>query len=168
MARDDQDKAKLAQQYDLLANKFKELYLSGKERGRESMSVALENAQEQLTEVKAFTKEQGEDLKQYLARDLDESISYAQHLGTAAKDRFNPARIGAGALSSLANVLEFTGDSLHSLSVQTKKSITFKTGEMTSASTLTCQACGQEVHLKHTGHIPPCPKCKGILFTKGY
>ncbi len=125
MARDDQDKAKLAQQYDLLANKFKELYLSGKERGRESMSIALEKAQEQLTEIKTFSKEQGEELKQYLARDLDESISYAQQLGTDAKERLNPARIGAGALSSLATVLEFTGDTLHSLSVQTKKSITF-------------------------------------------
>jgi isocitrate dehydrogenase len=132
------------------------------------MSIALEKAQEQLTEIKTFSKEQGEELKQYLARDLDESISYAQQLGTDAKERLNPGRIGAGALSSLATVLEFTADTLHSLNVQTKKSITFKTGEMTSAGTLTCQACSQEVHLKHTGHIPPCPKCKGVLFTKGY
>lgn len=168
MARDAQDTVKLAQQYDLLANKFKELYLSGKERGRESMSVALEKAREQLTEVKAFSKEHGEELKQYLSRDLDESISFAQQFGTETKEQFNPARIGAGALSSIATILEFTGDTLHSLSVQAKKSITFKTGEITSAGTLTCQACSQELHLKHTGHIPPCPKCKGILFTKGY
>jgi hypothetical protein len=39
------------------------------------MSIALEKAQEQLTEIKTFSKEQGEELKQYLARDLDESIS---------------------------------------------------------------------------------------------
>jgi len=168
MEKKEQDKAKLAQQYDQLANKFKELYLAGKERGRESMSVALENAREQLTEVKEFSAEQGEELKQYLARDLDESISYAQQIGEGAKERFNPARLGAGALSSLASVLEFTGDTLHSLSNQTRKSITYKTGEMTSAGTLTCQACKQEVHLKHTGHVPPCPKCNGILFTKGY
>ena len=41
MENDDQDKSRLAEQYDNLASKFNELYLAGKERGRESMSVAL-------------------------------------------------------------------------------------------------------------------------------
>ncbi|MFT6268788.1 MAG: isocitrate dehydrogenase [Alphaproteobacteria bacterium] len=168
MEKNDQDKAKRARQYDLLANKFNELYLAGKERGRESMSVALEKAHEHLTEVKEFSEEQGEELKQYLSRDLDQTIAHAQHLGEEAKERFNPSRLGAGALSSLATVLEFTGNTFRSLSDKTKQTITYKTGEMTSAGTLTCQACSQKVHLKHTGHVPPCPKCSGILFTKGY
>jgi hypothetical protein len=168
MGKNDQDKDKLARQYDLLANKFNEFYLAGKERGRESMRLALEKAHEHLTEAKEFSEEQGQELKHYLARDLDQTISHAQQLGEEAKERFNPARLGAGALSSIATVLEFTGNTLRSLSDKTKKTITYKTGEMTSAGTLSCQKCGQKVHLKHTGHVPPCPKCSGILFTKGY
>ena len=164
----DQDKAKLAQQYDKLASKFNELYLAGKERGREAMSAALEKAHEQLDAVGEFSAEQGADLKKYLARDLDQTIADAQHLGEAAKERLNPGRLGAGALSSLAAVLELTGNALHTLSSKTKEKLTYKTGEMTSAGTLTCQACGQEVHLKETGHVPPCPKCNGTLFHKSY
>jgi hypothetical protein len=163
-----EEKAKLAQQYDKLAKKFNELYLTGKERGRESMSVALEKAREQMTAVGEFSAEHGEVLKQYLARDLDQTISDAQKLGEEAKERFHPARLGAGALSSLAAALEFTGNALHSLGVKTKEKLTYRTGEVTTAGTLTCQACGQAVHLKQTGHVPPCPKCSGTLFNKGY
>jgi len=164
----DQNKEKLEQQYDLLAHKFNELYLSGKERGREAMTVALEKSHEQLTALGEFSTEQGEALKQYLARDLDQTISDANQLGEEAKERLHPARLGAGALSSLAIALELTSNALHSLSVKTKEKLTYKTGELTTAGTLTCQGCGQKVQLKKTGHVPPCPKCSGILFNKGY
>jgi Zn finger protein HypA/HybF involved in hydrogenase expression len=168
MENNDQDKSRLAEQYDKFASKFNELYLSGKERGRESMSVALDKAHEQLTAVGEFSAEQGEELKQYLARDLDQTIADAQQLGEEAKERLHPARLGAGALSSLATVLELTGNAFHSLSSKTKETLAYRTGEMTSAGTLTCQACGQTVQLKKTGHVPPCPKCNGTRFKKGY
>lgn len=168
MENNDQDKTKLAQQYDKLASKFNELYLTGKERGREAMSVALEKAQEQMTSLGEFSAEQGNELKKYLARDLDQTIADAQRLGEEAKERLHPARLGAGALSSLATVLELTGNALRSLGDKTKETLTYNTGEITSAGTLTCKACGQQVQIKKTGHVPPCPQCNGTLFNKGY
>jgi len=168
MGNNTQDKSEVKNQYDKLASKFNELYLSGKERGREAMSEALDKSHEQLASLGEFTAERGEELKRYLARDLDQTISYAQHLKEEAKERLNPARLGAGALSSLASALELTSGALHSLSDITKETLTYKTGEMTTAGTLTCQACGQKVHLKETGHVPPCPKCTATLFDKGY
>ncbi|MDX8378667.1 MAG: hypothetical protein R8K48_01265 [Gallionella sp.] len=159
---------KLSRQYDLLASKFKELYFAGKVRGRESMSEALEKAHDQLTALGEFSTEQGEELKQYLARDLDQTICDAQQLGEEAKDRLHPARLGAGALASIATVLELTSNALRTLSDKTKEQLTYKMGEMTSAGTLTCQVCGQTLHLKKTSHIPPCSKCQGSLFSKSY
>lgn len=168
MEINDQDKARLAHQYDKLASKFNELYLAGKERGRDAMSVALDKAHEQMTSFGEFSAEQGKVLKQYLARDLDQTIADAQQLGEEAKERLHPARLGAGALSSLAMVLELTGNALRSLGDKTKEKLTYHTGEMTSAGTLTCQACGQKMQIKSTGHVPPCPKCNGTQFNKGY
>ena len=164
----DKNKDRLAEQYDLFANKFKELYLSGKDRGAEAVSTALEKAREQLTTLGELSAEQGEILKTYLDRDLAQTISDAKWLGEEAKEKLNPARLGAGALSSLASVLELTNNAIHSLLNKTVQALTFKTGEITSAGSLTCQACGQKVHLKKTGHVPPCPKCNGTLFYKGY
>jgi isocitrate dehydrogenase len=168
MDKNDQDKDRLAQQYDRLAGKFNEVYLTGKERGREAMAAALEKAHTQLTALGEFSAERGEELKKYLSRDLDQTIADAQQLGEEAKERLHPARLGAGALASLAAALELTSNALHSWSVKTNQSLTYRTGEIMSAGTLTCQACGQKVHLKKTGHVPPCPKCNGTQFDKGY
>jgi len=168
MANNDPDKARLTEQYDKLAHRFNELYQEGKSRGRESMSEALDKAREQLTALGEFSEEHGNELKQHLARDLDRTIAEAQHLGEEAKDRFHPSRLGAGALSSIASVLESAGNALHSLGNRAHQTLTYKTGEITSAGTLTCQACGQKMHLKETVHIPPCSKCNGTLFHKGY
>ena len=163
-----EDKAKLAQQYDKLAGKFNELYLTGKERGRDAMTVALDKAHEQMSTLGEFSAEHGAEFKKYMARDLDQTMADAQQLGDAAKERFNPGRLGAGALASLAAMLESTGNALQSLGEKTREKLTYKTGEMTSAGTLTCEACGEAIHLKETGHVPPCPKCNATLFNKSY
>jgi isocitrate dehydrogenase len=168
MPKNAHDKSKLAEQYDKFASKFKEQYLEGKDRGREAMAEALDKAHHQLTALGEFSSEYGDELKQFLTRDLEQTIVVAKHLGAEAKDHFNPARLGAGALASLAQALELSGDALHALSDKTEQSLTYKTGEMTTAGTLTCQLCGQQVYLKATGHVPPCPKCQGIHFRKGY
>lgn len=61
-------------------------------------------------------------MKQYLDRDLDQTISNAKQLGEEAKDRLHPTRLGAGVLSSLVTLLELTSNALHYLSVKQKKS----------------------------------------------
>lgn len=165
---DDHEKSELARQYDLLAKKFKEFYLSGKERGRESMNQALEKAHEQMAALGDISAERGQLLKQYLNRDLEQTIAFAQQFGEEAKDRLNPSRLGDGAMASIAGVLEATGNALRSLSDKAREVVTYKTGEITSVGTLTCRGCGQPLHLKKTGHVPPCPKCSGTVFTKGY
>ncbi len=164
----DQSKTSLARKYDVLAHKFNELYQSGKERGHESMSMALEQAREQLTVLGEFGTEQGHELKHFLSRDLDQTIADAEQLGEETKERLHPARLTAGALSSIASALAATGDALRSLGNKTREQLIYKTGEMTSAGTLTCPSCKQTVQLKATGHVPPCPKCAGTVFTKGY
>lgn len=168
MANTEQDKSRLEAQYDKLASKFNELYLAGRERGREAMTVALDKAHEQMVALGEFSAEQGQEMKNFLARDLEQTTADMQHLGEEAKVHLNPARLGAGALASVAAAMEATSQALHSLSDKARQSLTYKTGEMTSAGTLTCKACGAKVHLKATGHVPPCPKCSGTVFTKGY
>lgn len=168
MNNNDQDQDKLAQKYDMLANKFKELYQAGKDHSSESMSVALEKAREQLTALGEFSAEQGEELKQYLSRDLEQTMLDAQRMGEEAKVKLNPARLGAGALASIGSILELSGNALRSLSDKTKETLSYKTGEMTSAGTLTCQACHQKIQIKKTGRVPPCPKCSSTLFSKSY
>ena len=168
MSNSEQDKSELAAQYDKLADEVLKLYLAGRERSRAALEAAMDKASAQMTALGEFSAEQGQEFRRYLSRDLEQTVADAQKLGDEAKDKLHPARLGAGALASLASVLEFTSQALHSLSDRTKQALTYKTGEITTAGTLTCQACGQQVHLKHTGHVPPCPRCSGTVFSKGY
>jgi hypothetical protein len=172
MAKFDQEKEKLLEQYDAFAEKFKDVYLSGKDRGKEAMTQAMEKAQVELSALGEFSAEQSESMKKYLTRDLEQTITDAKEIGNTisheAKDKLQPSRLGAGALSSLAYVLEQTSDALQSMMNKTVNAITYRTGEITSAGSLTCQSCSSKMQFKKTGHIPPCPKCSGTLFHKGY
>ena len=85
-----------------------------------------------------------------------------------AKERLNPSRLGAGALSSMSRLLEAAGSTLQLLSKKTEEALSYKTGEITSAGTLTCTQCGTTLQLKRSSRIPPCPKCSSTTFRKGY
>lgn len=168
----DQEKEKLAAQYDAFAEKFKDLYLAGKARGKEAMTLAMEKAQSELSALGELSITQSELMKKYLTRDLEQTMMNVQEKARAlsddAKDKLHPSRLQAGALTSLVYVLDHTSNTLQSLMHKTIAAITYTTGEITSAGSLTCQECGAKMHFKKSGHIPPCPKCSGTLFHKGY
>ncbi len=155
-------------QYDVLAARFNKIFQEAKEHGREAMDAALDKAKSELVTAREFSAERGEQLRRYLARDLDQTVEAARHLGEAAKQKLDPGRLEAGALASLASVLERAGKAMLDLGHKAKASLTCKTGEITSAGTLTCQGCGEQLHFAKTGRIPPCPKCKDTVFTKSY
>ena len=156
------------QQYDKLAAKFHDLFQAGHEKGRAAMETALEKAREQLTAAGEFSAERGQLLKEYLKRDLEVVAEHAKVWGDGAKEHLHPARLGAGALSSLASLLHAAGDTFVTLSRKADEAITYTSGEITSAGTLTCTNCGATIQLKETGAVPLCNECTGTTFKKGY
>jgi len=154
-----------ADQYDELAAKFKELFESGAEKTSEVAHVAMEKAREQLTHAGAFTEEQGQKLKGFLERDFGQ---IAENVRNEAKIKLNPARLGHGALASISSLLQVAGTALSGVAAKAGASLSCRSGEITSAGTLTCKDCGHSMHFKKTGRIPPCPKCHKTDFTKGY
>ena len=80
----------------------------------------------------------------------------------------HPARVSAGALSSLARILSATGSMLTGLSEKAEHALTYKRGEITMAGTLTCSRCGHVIHLRKTSVVPACGNCQGTTFRKGY
>ncbi len=167
-AAPESDKGRAEALYDRFTERVRELADASQEKGKEALEKAMETAREQIAAAGEFSAEQGELFKQYMRRDLAQTELDMQALGLEAKERLHPARLGAGALSSIARLLEATGSALQSLSRQTQEAISFSTGEITTAGTLTCTKCGQKVQLKHTTRIPPCPSCHATQFRKGY
>ncbi len=157
-----------AARYDRFVELSRDWFDKGQEKGREAWEKAMEIARQQLALAGDFSAEQGEAFKHYLRRDLDQTAVDMRQLGAEAQVRLNPARLGAGALSSLAKLLHATGDAMLTWSERAETALEFKTGEVTTAGTLTCVACGQKVHLKSTAIVPPCPSCHATKYRKGY
>ncbi len=164
---DDEDAA-LADGYDQLAARFRELFEQSAEKSTEFARAALEKAREQLTSAGAFSEEQGQRLKSFLERDLGRAVEQARSLGQEAKDRLELPRLGAGALSSISALMKVASNAMSSLADMADEALSCHSGEITSAGTLTCTACGKQMHFKKTGRIPPCPSCHGTEFKKSY
>lgn len=154
-----------ADQYDLLAARFKELFETGAERSSEFAHAALEKARQQLTAAGTFSEEQGKKLKGFMERDFTQ---LAGSMRDEARERLNPARLGAGALSSISLLLHAASSVLSDVAGRAEKGLLCRSGEVTSAGTLTCISCRHDIHLKKTGRVPPCPKCHGTEFKKSY
>ena len=160
--------SKISALYDRFAERSHEIFEQSQEKGHEAWGKAMDIARQQLSSAGEFSVEQGEAFKQYLIRDLHQTAEDMHNLGAEAKERLNPARLGAGALSTLSKLLHAAGGAITTLSNKTEESLLYKTGEITMAGTLTCSACGHKVQLKSTGVVPICPECQGTGFRKGY
>lgn len=154
--------------YDRFAERTREIFEASQEKGKEAVDKSIEMAREQFAAAGEFSAEQGEAFKNYMRRDLAQTEADMRILGQEAAERFHPARLGAGAFSSMARLLQATGTALQNLSQKAETALHFNTGEITAAGTLTCTNCGQTVQLKRSAHIPPCPSCHGTEFRKGY
>jgi len=154
-----------ADQYDQLAARFVEMFESGAEKTSEFAHTALEKAREQMTSAGAFSEDRGQKLKQFMERDF---AHMATEFRDGAKEKLDPARLGAGALSSISGLLRGAGSLLSDAANRADKNLHCRSGEITSAGTLICSACGHEIHKKKTGRVPPCPKCHATEFKKTY
>lgn len=154
--------------YDRFVERVGERFVAGQEKSFDAIEKAMDATRQQFTAASDFSVAQGELFKNYMRRDLDQTAHDIRTFNQETKDHLHPARLGAGALSALAHMLQSAGSAIQSLSQKTEDAVHYGTGEITTAGTLTCTHCGQSLHLKRTSHVPPCPSCHGTQFRKGY
>jgi len=154
-----------AAQYDQLAASFVEFFEGGAEKSAAFAQTALEKARKQLTSAGAFSEDQGLKLKKFMERDF---AHMATEMRDEAKEKLDPSRLSVGALSSIASLLRGAGSMLSDVANRADRNLKCRSGEITTAGTLICSACGHEIHKKKTGRVPPCPKCHATEFKKTY
>jgi NADH pyrophosphatase NudC (nudix superfamily) len=147
--------------YEKLADRTAELL----EEGKKTLDEALKKAKEELHKAGDFSSEQMDKVASYVRRDVADNAEKATE---AVKKAVDPHRVAAGAQSIFARILNSAADALSDLAEKAEKATEFKTGEVTSSGTLTCKECGAEMHMKTTGRIPPCSKCRKTTFRKSY
>jgi len=147
--------------YEKLASRTADLL----EEGKKTFDEALKKAKEEVASAGDFSREQADRLGEYVRRDLKENADKAAE---AVKKAIEPQRLAAGAQSAFSRILTSAAATLTELAERSEKSLEYKTGEITSAGTLTCKDCEAEMHMVKTTRIPPCPKCHKTVFRKSY
>lgn len=138
------------------------------ESGRKGADEALKKASEDLAAAGDFTREQSERIAGYVKRDLGHAADHLNKTTKSIKGAVTPQRLAAGAQSLFAKILTATSEHLSEWAQKAEAQLEFKTGEITSPGTLTCKNCQEELQMKRTARIPPCPKCHKTVFRKSY
>ncbi len=167
-SQEKQAREQAASQYDRYVTRFHELLEASQAKGREALDASMATARENLVAMGEISAEQGKVFSEYLKRDLAQTSKDMEQLGEEARERFHPARLGAGALAASAAAFRLMGQGLLSLSEKADDALVFNAGEITSAGTLTCLKCDARTLLKKTTQIEPCHACGGKIFKKGY
>lgn len=157
---------RLVRGYEELAEKARETLDELGDQAEDAIEQAVERAQEWLDKAGKYTREELDELSEFLKRDLAATEDDLRRLVERAKTELHPSRLNAGFLSLAAKVTEKASGALEQLASRLDEARTYRTGQVTGPGTLVCVNCGEELRMKDTGHIPPCPKCRGTEFRK--
>lgn len=150
--------------YEQIIERTEELIVNG----RKNLDEALKKAGEEITSVSSFTREQSEKIADFVKKDIQHAVDSAGKARENLKEAVDPKRVAVGAQSFFSKILSSTADTLNQWARKSEQQLEFKTGEITSPGTLTCKNCEEQLHMKKTTRIPPCPKCHKTHFRKSY
>jgi len=125
----------------------------------------IDKTSEKLSELDELSKEEAQKISAYLKRDLKEAADYMAESGEEFQKWL---AIDADVIENyLYDYFKQAADQTTVELAQLKKAAEhapYHTGEITGPGVLICDECGEQLHFKKAGHIPPCAKCKGTYF----
>ena len=154
--------------FEKLAAKTKEQLIEGGEKSSEWLQRAVDGSAEQLEKAGEFSKEEGERARRLLLRALAATRADFSRAADSVKKGLHPSRVGGGFADLASHLFGSLGGAFQAWAAKSEESLAFKTGEISGPGTLTCTACGTELHLEQPTRIPPCPKCHKTGFRRSY
>jgi hypothetical protein len=126
------------------------------------------SARERAVELDELTREEADRISRYVERDLRDAASFLAETGQEFRDwvSFDWRLMQDRMLEMFAGMADQTGQALRGFAEQAREASQYHTGEITAPGRLECVACGELLHFKRTGHIPPCPRCQGTVFRR--
>ena len=128
----------------------------------------LHKTRDNMVELGELTREEAHKVAEYVERDIKDAATYIAKTGEDIKSwwRFDLDLMEERMLDVFSRVADQTSVQLHNWAEQARQASLYHTGEVTGPGTLTCDSCGSDIHLRKTGRIPPCPKCRATGFKR--
>lgn len=159
---------KLEEVYEHMLEAAKEFVVNAREHSGPVIKDALTHAREKASEVSELTTEEIDKLSSYIEKDLTEAADFMEQQQTELADwlRLDFLLIEKYMLEKFSSLADRTRVELEQWSIDADLNGEWHTGEILSMGVLRCEACGEELHFKKPGHIPPCPKCHATKFKR--
>jgi excinuclease UvrABC nuclease subunit len=154
--------------YERMIQRAKEFLTGAEKEYTPKLQQALDEAKEKTAELGELSREEAEKVSDYLKRDLQDAGQYlASDEAQELRDwlRFDTQLLEERALDALSLLVDQAKVDFQAFNEQAQN-LPWKTGEVTGPGTLVCSECGEELHFKKAGHIPPCPKCAGTTYQR--
>ena len=162
------DKGSLVDGYNRMMERVKGALDTAEHEALPTLQRSIDDAKHHAIELGEVTREEAESIARWLKRDLDDAGYYLASGGSELRQwlRFDIEMVEERALEFFTRAadrsrLEFL-DFENRVTAETE----YRTGEVTSPGTLSCEACGKVIHFHAAGHIPPCPSCHATLFRR--
>lgn len=152
----------LVEGYDRMLKRIREA------EPEQALQQRLQAAMEKASELGELTREEAEKIGDYLSRDLEAAADFISDSGKELKDwlRFDLDVVEQELGRLFAQMVDHTRLELERLERRAMQYGEWHSGEVAGIGTLECKSCGEHIHLHHTSHIPPCPKCHGSTFRR--
>lgn len=156
--------------YEQMLNHARELLTDARQELTPRLEKLLDAAKERATEIGELSREELEKISNYLRRDMYDVANFMAEDRGELRDwlRFDIEQVEERILESLSHLVDPTRVDLAEFREQAERFGEWHTGEITGPGTLVCDACGEELYFHKTGHIPPCPKCKGSKYHRNF
>ena len=137
------------------------------DRASPVLGNAIDHARETAVDLGELTREEADKIATYIERDIKDAASFIVETGQDFKDwfRFDVQLVETKIFDMFASVADQTSVELKKFAEMARRAPS-RTGEITGPGTLECTRCGEQLHFKKAGHIPPCPKCRETEFKR--
>jgi len=158
----------LGEAYEKMLAHTLENFHSAEEKTGRLLHQLIDEAKERSIQLGELPQKEAEKLAVYLQRDLRDAANYLSGSEHELKDwlGFETTVLESEILDLLLKAADDTTVNLIQLKESAHRASTYRTGEVTGPGTLVCEQCGEVLHFRRAGKIPPCPKCHATTYRR--
>ena len=121
----------------------------------------IHNAEKMARDIYALSQEESESLARALKRDLQKANQTLNRQGKELKDwlSFDLTIVEDRLIDLVAQAADKAWLDFRAFEKENHQASLYRSGEICSAGTLSCNHCGKRVHFTRASHIPPCASC---------
>ncbi len=160
----------LGKAYEKMLERAIDKFHGAEEKTAHLLHQLIDEARDKAIGLKEVSEEEAGKLAIYLKRDLHDVASFLSKTGHELEDwlGFETKLVESSLLDQLLKAADKTTLELLKMKENAEKASSYHTGEITGPSTLVCDKCGEYLHFRRAGKVPPCPKCHATRFHRKF